>query len=445
MRFVLPFCIACITAVCTGTARGQAPCPGECPETTTETVRVINAYYDFGPDTMQVVPDKVNIIFMGDGFTSESYYGDSPVSFDAWVERSKQVILAMEPYKTWGCAFNFSVVDVLSEQTGADQPWNTSLNTADRCRDTELNCWFDGHWLESCTPERVVKAAGYANINWHVVIVLVNSDEWGGSAYPDDGIMYTSIADGGRNFEVTLTHELGHVVGGLLYEGGLHDEYYWPVNCDVTSEPTEPNVTMATDRASVKWHEFLTIAQEDWVVPTPEAAGEEAVGIFEGAAGCDKGVYRPQLECHMHYMQIHDQFCAVCYDVLAQALSARCPKATPARLGLQPLVASSTMLKQRKTTYGIPECWECVFLGARVGLQVQGRFPPATDVVVRDLSGGVVATLDRIDDTFSGEFVPRRVESHVLEITMTPDDDALNELTISVRMWIGSREIELPK
>jgi hypothetical protein len=161
---------------------------------------------------------------------------------------------------------------------------------------------------------------------WDAVLMVVNSAEFGGSG---GQIATYSLAPGA--IEIAL-HEMGHAAFGLA------DEYEYFTGCGSgeaghdthpNTEPTEPNITVETDRTKVKWRAQIAAGT---AVPTtrnadctkcdtqasPVAAG--TIGLFEGAHYFHCGAFRPAYDCRMRTLGL--PYCAVCQDIIRGKLRA---------------------------------------------------------------------------------------------------------------------------
>jgi hypothetical protein len=141
-----------------------------------------------------------------------------------------------------------------------------------------------------------------------------------------------------QDAEEIAIHELGHSAFGLA------DEYDYLSDCPnpqatppVTdpghdtytgSEPAKVNVTINTDRATLKWGRFVADSTD---IPTmrnpdctrcdrrrsPVPAG--TVGLFEGAHQFRCGAFRPEFDCKMRNLGL--PFCAVCQERIRRVLA----------------------------------------------------------------------------------------------------------------------------
>ena len=149
----------------------------------------------------------------------------------------------------------------------------------------------------------------------HQVVVVVNSKVYGGSG----GAVAVCSTESSAG-EIVI-HEIGHSAFGLAdeYEGGGP-----PVRA---GEPSEPNVTRDTNRATNKWRDLVLPA-----TPMPSSCYPDCstcmspamvppagvVGAFEGARYARCGIFRPTVDCRMRSALA---FCPVCARVITETLS----------------------------------------------------------------------------------------------------------------------------
>lgn len=183
-----------------------------------------------------------NLIFLGDGFTSDDLISETGL-FDMAVEEACEALFAVEPYKSYKDYFNVWSVACESGEQGA----GTSDDGGPELRNTALQCCFDEECRISGNHER---AFGYAStilgMNENilktnsVVIVLVNDGRYGGTTYWFGNPADRNVADyrtisyvplnrdtllpGG--FTNILLHEVGgHAIGKLADEWSTEQEF----------------------------------------------------------------------------------------------------------------------------------------------------------------------------------------------------------------------------
>ena len=227
-------------------------------------------------------------------------------------------------------------VDVISTDSGADDPGT--------CADGSIGSgatartYFDATFCSGGT-RRLLTVDNWTALNVartqvpqvHMTMVAVNSTIYGGSGGPVGTFSMAPGAD-----EIAL-HEMGHTAFGLA------DEYETFQGCgsgetghDVfpdTEEPVEPNVTIQTDPARIKWRALLTQPSDGLpttvnancsdcdLQPNPKSA--DYVGAYAGARYFHCGVFRPSFNCRMRTLNF--PYCAVCQQVIRKTLTPYMP------------------------------------------------------------------------------------------------------------------------
>ncbi len=170
-------------------------------------------------------------------------------------------------------AWNIHLIESISQESGASFPQdNIHLNTA-----------FDAHFqcggiyrLLCVNSEKVMDVTAKILPQFDQIIVVVNSTTYGGSGGP---VSVYSLADSASDIAI---HELGHSFAGLA------DEYSYGSSDNSIHEPNQPNVTTQTEPNQLKWKHWITDLDD-----LPSQAGEQGVGLFEGAYYRAKNYYRP--------------------------------------------------------------------------------------------------------------------------------------------------------
>ncbi|HKV37131.1 MAG TPA: M64 family metallopeptidase [Pyrinomonadaceae bacterium] len=228
--------------------------------------------------------NRVDITILGDGYTAAElpkYRND--------VQTLMAQFFNGEPFREYRNFFNVHRIDVISSQSGADHPEkvpatfvNTALDATYNCNGTQRLICIDFSKANTIVGNSVAPAQR------DIVFVIVNDPTYGGSG--------GAIAVTSTHPEVVelILHELGHSFGLLT------DEYGGPAppSCVNTVEPFAANATKATDRSLVKWNHWI-----DASTPLPTQTAPAGVpGLFQGAAYCDVGLYRPTLESKMRFL-----------------------------------------------------------------------------------------------------------------------------------------------
>jgi len=226
--------------------------------------------------------NRVDIVILGDGYTSsqmQKYKND--------VQAAMTQFFNVEPFNEYRNFFNVHRIDVVSSQSGADHPERAAfVNTA---LDATYNC--TGIQRLICVNNGKVLTIVGNSVNpsqRDIVLVIVNDPEYGGSG--------GSVAVTSTNSEVLelILHELGHSFGLLADEYGGPP----PPACNNTIEPFAVNATRATERALIKWNQWI-----DANTPIPTLSTQQGVpGLYEGAVYCDAGLYRPTSGSKMRFL-----------------------------------------------------------------------------------------------------------------------------------------------
>jgi hypothetical protein len=271
------------------------------------------------------VGQKKNLAILGDGFTEaeQGIYND-------WVQKTvMEGVFGHDYFNEDLSAWNIFRVNLFSKDSGVSQRvWN-EMGTPDDAsddviisatvKDTALGMIWNGSWAHcwleygADTENRIQNALNQWVPDYNFVLIVLNEPSGngcggGGRAHVSSGVNWTTVA-----------HEFGHGMGGLA------DEYC--ATWSAGAEPSEVNVTVNTNRATLKWGQFVSPA-----TPIPTGAGScvdynqglkpadwddsQSVGLFEGAQYCNTGKYRPAINCRMNGNV--PPYCPVCYTSFKQ-------------------------------------------------------------------------------------------------------------------------------
>lgn len=283
---------------------------------------------DHGPDSL-----RYNIVILGDGYRSTEmakYHADAQAFVDAF--------RATAPFGDLWCGINIHRVDVVSTDSGADDP--VACGDGSAGAGTVARTYFDSTYCSDNMIRRLlacdsVRARAVAHTQvpaTHVTMVIVNASKYGGSG---GDVATFSTANGAA--EIAL-HEMGHTAFGFA------DEYEYYSGCGtgeaghdvyVGGEPIEPNVTCNTNPASIKWksvlsapgHALPTTANPNCSQCDPQGnpQAQDYVGAYEGARYMHCGCYRPSFNCKMR--ELGQPFCGACQKVIRDALAPYLPVA----------------------------------------------------------------------------------------------------------------------
>lgn len=275
---------------------------------------------DHGPAS-----SRYNLVFLGDGYRASEiakYHTDVQAAIDT--------IYATAPFNELWCGINIYRVDVVSTDSGVDDP--ASCGDGSAGSGSSVRTYFDAtlcgdgqiRRLLTINDGTALSTASSQVPQVHMVFVVVNSTLFGGSG---GGVAKFTSSSG---VECAM-HEMGHTAFGLA------DEYPTYAGCNSGEtghnsysggEPTKPNVTIDTNRATNKWRDLIAATTpmptttnsncsqcDTQVSPMPVGT----VGTFEGARYFHCGIYQPEFNCKMR--NLGQPFCAVCDRVIRQKLT----------------------------------------------------------------------------------------------------------------------------
>lgn len=266
--------------------------------------------------------DKIDIAILSEGYTREElpqFYKDA--------ERLTGVLFSYSPFKENKHLFNVVAVAQPSPQSGVSEPGKG------RWLQTNLGSFFDFEDTERLLGLTNLVRVGdvLAGVDWEHLIVLANSDTYGGAGVYNS---YEITAARNQYAPEVLVHEFGHSFGGLgdeYFYDDQYTQYYYP-----DLEPWNPNLTTLhtfftahqhkpADAlwGSLKWADMLNTAEK---IPTNSQLGQsiseddtETLGLFEGGGYTSHGVYRPAYNCRMRTNAV-PRFCPVCRRALQKMI-----------------------------------------------------------------------------------------------------------------------------
>ncbi len=236
--------------------------------------------------------EKVDLVFLGEGYTSSelTQYRDD-------VQRFTDYLFTQPPFSDYKSFFNVHRVDVVSSQSGIDDPCRgLFVDTAfdgmvcgDRCDFFGLPVELFGG-LRPETVRKISEAAQSAAGADTVVIIINTALGARATAYLGYGVALTPRGPDLRALD-TMVHELGHSFGFFYDEYVSLPGTQWPRYF----EPAAPNVTANTDRATLKWGEWV---RPEIPLPTLTTT-PDTPGLYEGASHYQFGIYRPTCNSKM--------------------------------------------------------------------------------------------------------------------------------------------------
>ncbi len=291
---------------------------------------------------------KVDLLLLCDGYTS-AQRGD----FERDARRMMALLFATAPFKQRRSDFNVWGLCAPSSTAGISRP-STGIHRRSRVGAT-YDAFGSERYILTFDNQSFRDVASFAPYDF--VEILVNGQTYGGG-----GIfgLYATVAAKSLWAPYVFVHEFGH------HFAGLADEYFTSESTLLPAqgrpEPWEPNVTAATELATLKWKELVTPGTP---VPTPwkkllfETRDRELqalrkkirtekrpeaemdalfiqtkremtalldsdtysgkVGGFEGAMYESTGYYRPEEDCIM-FSRNDVPFCRVCQKSISQVI-----------------------------------------------------------------------------------------------------------------------------
>ncbi len=200
-----------------------------------------------------------NLIILGDGY-KQNELG----KYSTDVQNIITGIQSNRPFKSVWSGINIYRVDVVSTDSGADDPTVCGGTGA------MANTYFDAAFCSGGNVRRaltvnnstVISVANQQVPQWNMIIVLINSNIYGGTGG------YIAVCSTATSASEIAIHEMGHTAFGLA------DEYETYSGCssgeighDVYNgvEPSQPDITINTDRTTIKWNNLISPSTE---IPT---------------------------------------------------------------------------------------------------------------------------------------------------------------------------------
>lgn len=260
-----------------------------------------------------------DLVILGDGYQAsemDKYHSD----VQSFVDHFR----VTAPFNQLWCRINVYRVDVVSTDSGADDPVTCGDDSPGTTGSGATRAtYFDSKFCYDNDTRRLLagdEATALAVSNAQVplgnaTVVIVNTPIYGGAG---GGVAWFSTNPDSAEIGI---HEMGHSVFGLTDEyGDIYNNYSG-------SEPTFPNATINTNRATIKWRDLIlpatplpTTNNTDCTRdgPATSPVPSSTVGAFEGAARAHCGAFRPEFECKMRNLNV--PFCAVCQRSIRQVL-----------------------------------------------------------------------------------------------------------------------------
>ncbi len=239
--------------------------------------------------------EKYNLVIVGDGFTA----GADQTTYDNFVRDVVVRDLFDEnrngAYREVMGAFNIFRVNADSAQTGittVDANGNVT-NTVNTFFGYRFSGDWNRCWMEPGPNTNTTITNTLNNLvpGWNYAFVILNTTSFGGCRRGNQ----LAITRGGT--WTVAAHEMGHMIGDLGDE-------YTGTNTYTGTEPGAVNLTINTDRNTLKWRQWVN---PNTKIPTATNFGGDAVedvGLFAGATlgnmSYNAGIFRPSLDSRMN-------------------------------------------------------------------------------------------------------------------------------------------------
>lgn len=255
--------------------------------------------------TIQQAKDSLHCIHIA--YLAEGYQQHEMSTFLDDVKVALEALFEHEPFKSMRDRFHIVAVQSPSQESGTSEPGKGIW------KNTALHSHFDTFYSSRYLTTLHLKDMHdwLAGIPYEHIIVLVNSDRYGGGGVLNS---YNLSTTHHPKYRPVVVHEFGHSFCGLGDEYAYEVEEVPMYPKDI--EPWEPNLTTLVDFPS-KWQDML---DKKTPVPTPITEPYQGkVGVYRGAGYNVRDVYRPYQDCRMRTNE-HPVFCPVCQRALTRLI-----------------------------------------------------------------------------------------------------------------------------
>lgn len=258
---------------------------------------------DNGPDGQKLV-----FVVVGDGYAA----ADQAKYVNDVNNLVINGVLTHDFYRENIRAFNVYRLDLVSKASGVSQLGASTKDTALKTIYSGLwnRCWIE----ESNNTSALLNAALNVIPKYDYVMVLQNESRFGGCRR-GNRLYVTS----GVGWEV-VAHEYGHGIGGLFdeYSDASRPFYTGQLGPVVNTR----NCTTILNPSTVSWSAL--IPDPNLIIPVPTIFNvanmdpNGTVGLFEGCATYQRGIYRPVSDCRMKTNS--PNFCPVCRGLMSRSV-----------------------------------------------------------------------------------------------------------------------------
>jgi IgA Peptidase M64 len=228
--------------------------------------------------------NRVSLVLIGEGFTQTEISGFYAPHSETLAKYMFENANDSEPYVRYKRYINFYRIDLVSKESGIDDP--KSGHYVDTPLDGETGCtdlpgqMCTVRWSKALDAfDAALRGSDVGHIDWRW-ITLNFQQGCGVTHYPARGNLSIYCPYQDESPDIAL-HEGGHGFDLLA-------DTYWTIDQDFTG-PEPSNVNLTKDPTGAKWKRWL--GYED---PTLGV-----VGAFEGGGQYTRGLYRPSLNQKM--------------------------------------------------------------------------------------------------------------------------------------------------
>lgn len=244
--------------------------------------------------------DGFDIVFMGDCFDAKDI---AEGKYKSAMDEAIEHLFSVQPYTTYRDYFN--VYTIIGHSPDSGLPTTYSLNRASKFGSQYVVSDSGGFQFklekEKCF-EYACKVPGIneSNLNQTVVVLIENSNLWGGITYmyPDGSALAVACMmanDFPNDFRGVVQHEVGgHAIGKLadeyIYHSDFIDMCYCKDGCGHTQE--------LLDGQSLGWYQNVSLNSNIYEVPWSHLIFDpqfsNSVDMYEGGYFHQRGVFRSE-------------------------------------------------------------------------------------------------------------------------------------------------------
>jgi len=245
------------------------------------------------------IASRFNIVLVADG-----YRDVDRTLFEADAAQIAISVLSAKPFVDHADTVNIFRLDVWSAERGAGDASHTVRTYFDSAFDANVPQLLLANTALVANTVQLAFSSDGSDGHAHKMIVVVNTDTYGGSGGVGAGVAVASRAEAA----ITLLHELGHLFG-------LLDEYDRPNVLASFAESVAPNLASSSVRTDLPWADL--VAPKTFLPTDGHRVPDATVGAF--SVDDDGTSYRPQWRCRMRHT-VTGSYCAVCERHIARIL-----------------------------------------------------------------------------------------------------------------------------